>query len=62
MNLKKMKTSMNLSSRNKNCFAQSFKDHNTSEKKRDSKQQKDEVDRFIELDLNSKTFHDSLEF
>jgi hypothetical protein len=50
-----MKTSMNLSRRNENCFVESLMDHNTSEKKRDSKQQKDEVDHFIELDLHSET-------
>jgi hypothetical protein len=41
---------------------ESLMDHNTGEKKRDSKQQKDEVYRLIELDLNSETFVDPLDF
>jgi hypothetical protein len=50
-----MNTPMNLSRRNKYCFVKSFMEHNTSEKKRISKQQKDEVDHFIEFDLNRET-------
>jgi hypothetical protein len=42
-----------LQQKKQDCFVESFMDHNTSEKKADSTQQKDEVDHFIELDLNS---------